>query len=135
MRAPPIFSGNEVVTAATIPPEGLYVNAFNVISERSTASAYAPLYLLLLDHRRQYSRVFFNAARPFTRDGRDPSKDSEAPYDSVNTIVRPGLTVNSLTVVIPSPRSGAFVRNTTMSDPATARSSSPLLVTHGVVLP
>lgn len=31
-------SGSEVVGAATIPPVGAYVRAFNVISERTTAS-------------------------------------------------------------------------------------------------
>ena len=32
-------------------------------------------------------------------------------------------------------RFGAFVRSTTMSDPATPRNSSPAVVTHGIVLP
>jgi len=42
LRAPPSFSGNDVVGAATMPPLGAKVSALSVISERITSSRERP---------------------------------------------------------------------------------------------
>jgi len=82
-------------------------------------------------HRFQNDCVWASASAGEVSAGIFPSDEQ---YVSVNVIVSPLPTVNSLTVVEPSPRSGAFVCSTTMSEPATARSSL-FEVTHGTVRP
>src|SRR6185437_7245075 len=101
------------------------------MSDRPTASAYLPRYLLREAHRRQYAsvslRAFFGKLflGIFSRD---------EPYLSVNSMLWPLRTVNSLVVVWSSPRNWALVSSTTISEPATARSSL-LEVTQGTVRP
>src|SRR6185437_3720702 len=132
LRDPPIFSGSEVVTAATIPPDGLYVNALSVMSDRSTASLYGPLYVFRWAHSVHNLWVSVRAFLWWIGGGTSAIDDRLVIEKAA---VSCAFRVKLLTVVIFSPRSGTSVRSTIMSGPATARSSPSVLVTHGIVRP
>ena len=67
--------GRDVVAAATIPPVGAYLSAFNVISDRTTTSFHSPLYWQRLTHSRHHCSVSSTVA-PFAGDFRERRKPS-----------------------------------------------------------
>src|SRR5665213_2131457 len=96
------------------------------------ASLYGPSYWLRCTHSVHNLCVSAKALVAGISCGTVASDDRYVSVKVTDSLV---FTLNSLIVVMSLPRSGAFVCNTTMSGPATARHSPFILVTHGVVRP
>ena len=101
MRLPPIFSGNEVVGAATMPPVGEKVSAFSVINERKAASDHLPAPLQVDDHLRQNCSVSSSALKG---SGDFGIGKYDGAWVKTNGTLSPAATVNSPMVFMSSPR-------------------------------
>src|SRR5439155_16676218 len=116
-RAPPSSSGNDVVGAATIPPVGRYESAFNVRSDRITASRHSPRYVQRAVQSLQYRVVLLSASQGSIRGGGGSNERCQV---IVNATRSPAAMRKSDVTLPVTTSSGASVRSSTASGPATA---------------
>ncbi len=132
MRTLPGHSGNDVVGAATMPPEGAYVSALRVIAERSTVSCHMPSYRDWRDQCFHHFTVRSTARKGsmifggFSYDGNPVS---------VNGTFSPARTVNSALWRMSAPSSAIVLVSRNAFGPATIRTCPSMLRTQGTTVP
>jgi len=133
LRVPPIFSGSEVVAAATMPPVCQCASALSVTSERRIASETSSPCGSFDDHASHCDTTCSSAA---DASGAGRSSRQDGCHVSVNASSSPCAISKSPTVRRPSPRSSSGVASVRRSGPAMKCSRpSSWRETHGTTAP